>query len=491
MNMKSDLQQFYTKEFFMKTVIKIAFMLMVFQFTLVPASVSAEETHKRESCRVCGMYIDRYQKSAAELVLKDGTTEHTCGVACMLREVEDAGGYSAFKSVKVHDWVTGELVEAQTATYVLGSNVIPDMVPNYIAFAKREEAEAFAAKEGGEVIDFNIAYDDVSPVGTTSPFRVRTAVTPGKGNFSAGMVYGYQQKDQVSLGSNNVDPTHFIQSNPAQPKAPKEMQVMQEALTFNYSPTDRLALFMNVPWFEKRMTTLTQTQQAVVKGKPITAGNFGENVTNENGLGDISLEGRYNVWRSTRWDKFATVLLGTSLPTGHFDGTRDASGALQAPGLQLGKGTATFRGGLVYSQRWKDFWLHTNAIYDVNPENGDNFAYGDVATAALALHYTPNYNWMVGIEMDASYTEKNTDRGIKVGNSGGTLANLAFVSDYRFLNAFGGNFKLRNSIGFPMYEDSNYQNAKNARGAFQQVQLGGGFFVNASIVWTFRASPYD
>ena len=128
------------------------------------------------------------------MVFKDGKKESTCGVACMLREVEDAGGISAFKSVKVHDWVTGELVDAETATYVLGSNVIPDMVPNYIAFAKREEAEAFVAKEGGDVIDFNIAYDDVSPVGTTAPFRIRTAVTPGKGNFSAGMVYGYSEK---------------------------------------------------------------------------------------------------------------------------------------------------------------------------------------------------------------------------------------------------------------------------------------------------------
>jgi nitrous oxide reductase accessory protein NosL len=465
----------------MKTVIKISFMLVVFQFTLISAWVSAEETHPRESCRVCGMYIDRYEKSAAELVLKDGTTEHTCGVACMLREVTDAGGISAFKSVKVHDWVSGKLVDAETATYVLGSKVIPDMVPNYIAFAKREEAEAFAAKEGGEVIDFNIAYEDVSPVGTTAPFRIRTAVTPGAGNFSAGIVYGYQQKDDLKIGSNAVDPNSFIHGNKAQPKAPKEMQVQQQALTLNYSPTDNLALFMNVPWFEKRMSTLTQP----------TPGKFGETVDNENGLGDISLEGRYNLWRSTRWDKFATVLLGTSLPTGHFDGARDASTHLisQPPGLQLGKGTATFRGGMLYSQRWKDFWLHTTAIYDVNPENGDNFAFGDVATTGLALHYTPNYNWMFGVEMDASYTEKNTDRGVKIGNSGGTVTNLAFVSDYRFLNALGGNFKLRGSIGLPIYEDLNYKKATNPRGQFEQVQLGNGYFANLSVVWTFRAAP--
>ena len=463
----------------MKMVIKLAFILVVFQFTLMSNWASAEEHHKRPSCRVCGMYIDQYQKSAAELVFKDGQKEYTCGVACMLREVEDAGGISAFQSVKVHDWVSGELVDAQTATYVIGSNVIPDMVPNYIAFAKREEAEAFAAKEGGEVIDFNIAYDDISPVGTTAPFRIRTAVTPGKGAFSTGIVYGYTQKDNLKIGSNGEDPSNFIHSNRAQPRAPEEMQVMQQALNFNYSPTDHLALFINVPWFEKRMKVLTQP----------SPGRFGETVDNENGLGDIALEGRYNVWRSTRWDKFATILLGTSLPTGHFSGVRGADGALQAAGLQLGKGTATFTGGPLYSQRWKDFWFHASALYTVNPENDEAFAYGDVLNGGLALHYTPNYDWMSGIEMDANYAWKNQDRGVKVGNSGGTAVNLAFVSDYRFLNAFGGNFKLRTSIGLPVYEDLNYQNARNPRGQFQQVQLGDGFFANLAVVWSFRAAP--
>jgi len=464
----------------MKTVIKVSLMLAAFQFTLMSVWVSAEEHHhERPSCRVCGMYIDQYQKSAAELVFKDGQKEYTCGVACMLREVEDAGGISAFRSVKVHDWVSGELVGAQTATYVIGSNVIPDMVPNYIAFAKREEAEAFAAKEGGEVIDFNIAYDDISPVGTTAPFRIRTAVTPGKGNFSTGFVYGYMQKDQLKIGSNGQDPSDFIHSNRAQPRAPEEMQVQQQALIANYSPTDDIALFMNVPWFEKRMKILTQP----------TPGRFGEIVDNENGLGDISLEARYNMWRSTRWDKFGTVLLGTSLPTGHFSGVRGADGALQAPGLQLGKGTATFTGGLLYSQRWKNFWLHTSALYNVNPENDEAFAFGDVASAGVALHYTPNYDLMFGIEIDASYTEKNEDRGNKVGNSGGTVTNLAFVSDWRFLNALGGNFKLRGSVGLPVYEDLNSLKARNARGQFEQVQLGDGFFGNLAIVWTFRAAP--
>ena len=207
------------------------------------------------------------------------------------------------------------MVDAETATYVLGSKVIPDMVPNYIAFEKREDAEAFAAQKGGDVIDFQVAYEDISPVGTTAPFRVRTAVTPGAGNFSLGVVYGYTEKDQIKRGSSSTDATDFIRSNPYQPKAPDDLQVQQQALVLNYSPTDNIALFLNVPWFERRLTTQTQTA-------PNKAGltTYGETIGDTNGIGDIVLEMRYNFWRTTRWDKFATLFLGTSLPTGEFMG---------------------------------------------------------------------------------------------------------------------------------------------------------------------------
>jgi len=474
----------------MKAVIKIAILPAICLLLLLSAQVRAEEhQQERPSCRVCGMYIDQYQKSAAELVYKDGKKEYTCGVACMLREVEDAGGISAFESVKVHDWVSGKLIDAEEATYVVGSKVIPDMVPNYIAFANRDEAEAFAAKEGGDVLDFHIAFEDVSPVGTTAPFRIRTAVTPGKGNFSVGMVYGYTEKDRIKTGSaSSKTPGDFIGANSAQPRAPSKMEGHQQALIMNYSPTDDLALFINVPWLERRTHTLERQPNGQIVDK----------AADENGIGDITLEGRYNFWRSTRWDKFASVLLGTTLPTGQFAGERSPTVDFVSkrklistgPALQLGKDTATFTGGLLYSQRWKNFWMHTSALYTANPANEDDFAFGDVATVGLALHYTPNYDLMLGVEVDASYTEKNQDGGYKIGNSGGTTTNLAFVGDYRFLNAFGGNFKLRGSVGLPIYEDLNWKDVVNPKGQhFQQVQLGDGFFANLAVQWTFRSAP--
>lgn len=456
-----------------------------------PVVVTGHEHEKRPSCRVCGMWIDQYIKSAAVITYKDDSKEYTCGVACMLREVDDAGGISELKSVKVTDWVSGEMVDAEIATYVVGSNVIPDMLPNYIAFAKRDEAEAFAAKEGGEIIDFGIAFQDSSPVGTTAPFRIRTAVTPGAGNFSVGMVYGYTQKSSVKDGSNSYEPGDFIGANNAQPQSPHESQGMQQALIANYSITDDIALFINIPWQEKRNKVLTQSQPQNLKAAQV----FGETISSEDGLGDITLEGRYNFWHSTRYDQFASVLLGTTLPTGEFNGDRTFNQPTQrmlvsrGAGLQLGKGTATFTGGLLYSQRWKDFWFHASALHTVNPENDDDFKYGDVTAGGLAFHYTPNYDLMVGIELDASYTQKNEDMGYAIGNSGGVVTNLAFVGDYRFMNAFGGNFKLRGSVGLPIYEDLNSRHFRNIRGDYVQVQPGDGFFANLAIQWTFRESP--
>ncbi|MDO9241949.1 MAG: hypothetical protein Q7U30_18215, partial [Methylicorpusculum sp.] len=78
-------------------------------------------------------------------------------------------------------------------------------------------------------------------MGTTAPFRLRTAVTPGKGNFSVGMVYGYTQKDRVKIGSgSSQEPYDFIKGNRAQPRAPSQLEAHQQALTANYSPTDDL-----------------------------------------------------------------------------------------------------------------------------------------------------------------------------------------------------------------------------------------------------------
>jgi nitrous oxide reductase accessory protein NosL len=446
---------------------------------LFPAlALTGEE---RESCNLCGMWVDQYQRTACELVYTDGKTEHTCGVACMLRIVQE-NGVSSFRSIRVKDWNNGTEVDAQEAWYSIGSRLVPDMIPNYIAFADRNDAEAFATEKGGAVLSFVSAMETVSPRGMTQPFRIRQAVTPGQGSFGLGIVYAYMLKDKVVIGTDSQDPESFINNNPAQPRAPKQMEVQTQTLVMNYGITDRLAMNMNLPYFEKSMETLVR------QGKQVNTVN-----TNNDGIGDLSGEVRYNLWRSVYYDKFFTLLVGGTLPTGDFDATRAFNAALKTnlistpPGMQLGAGTPTYLGGLLYSQKWESFWFHAQALYRILPTNNDDYKYGNEFQGGLAVHYTPHYDLMLGIEMDVSDALKNEDNGIEIGNTGGTRSNLAFVFDWRFLNALGGNFNLRGSVGLPVYEDLNSQDFVNAAGqTFTQAQIGGGFFANLVINFNTR-----
>ncbi|MDX2443673.1 MAG: hypothetical protein QNK30_07715, partial [Bacteroidales bacterium] len=73
---------------------KLLVILLISFCLSVPLVVAAES--ERPSCQVCGMYIDQYQKTTAKLEYKDGTVTQSCGLACLLRLVEDAGGPDAF-----------------------------------------------------------------------------------------------------------------------------------------------------------------------------------------------------------------------------------------------------------------------------------------------------------------------------------------------------------------------------------------------------------
>lgn len=484
-------------------------LAMIMGFVVSLGSLAMEiDTHgenlKKRECRVCGMNIEEYKRSSARLVWKDGVTEWTCGVACALREIEDAGGVDKFESAIVHDWNTGKEVDIRKAFFVVGSSVIPDMIPNYIAFEKFEDASNFKAAKGGDLMTYDLAYEDSSPRGNTVPFRVRTAVTPGANAFSAGITYGYMQKDQVKMGESGVDPLGFIARNPSQPRTPNELQIQTQSLVFNWSPTDRMALFMNLPWSERQVTGYQR--KAVINpntGMPVRDPKTGVVKTNivdttrtANGIGDLALEMRYNMWRSSHFDKWFSLLVGTTLPTGNFNAVRQrdlVTGNMltaEAPGMQLGKGTATMTGGLIYSQRWDDFWIHGNLLYQINPENNNHYSYGDVATAALGLHWTPNYDLVLGVEMDAIYSDKNRDGRVRISNTGGTEADIAAIFDWRMFNAAGGNFNLRGAAGLPFYQDLNYKDIRSPLGgSARQVQLGEGFFANIALTYQTRFAP--
>jgi nitrous oxide reductase accessory protein NosL len=431
----------------------------------IPAAVFAEKDAGRHSCKVCGMYIDQYEHTSAVLTLKNGKKLETCGVSDMIRIINDQGGPDAFSSIEVHDWKSRALIPAAGAVYVIGSRLIPDMTPNIIAFEHKEDAEAFRAREGGEILNFTQALLSISPMMMTMPTRIKTAVLSPKGALGVGVNYMHMTMERVKLGSESIDPLEFV-GRPGQMMAPKKMTTDAEMLMVNYSITDNLTMGVNASYYDKTMETYTMGGKAI-------------QTTKNDGFGDVDVTFRYNCWKNVYYSKFLTLLVGTTLPTGDFK-----SDFIAMPGLQNGIGAFTFTGGLLYSHRYKDFWFHYMASYTGMLENGDDYKFGDQTRLGFAIHYTPNYNVMAGIEMDAAYQAKDKYLDANVDNTGGFRSNLAAVGEWKFFTAFGGNFSVRASGGIPIYEDINHYRV----GQSEKVKLGGGYFTTGTINFSKRLS---
>ena len=436
------------------TVILVALLLAV----SLPAAALA-----RKGCRVCGMYIDQYQATATRLVTKEGTSLATCGVACMIRLVDDHGGPDAFTTITVRDWRTGGEVEADAAVYVIGSDVVPDMLPTIIAFADRAAAESFVREHGGAILSFTQALMSISPMGMTMPSRLSTAVLPPARAVAGGVGYMTMVMDDLMVGNDEVSLRDYLVATQgrAMGMGPKEMTSKGAMYMLNLGLTDDLALTLKTRYLTKEMTM-----------QMLMGGVLTEQTRRTSGFTDTDLTLRYGLWRDTTYSKFLTLLAGVSLPTGDW---REAYRTM--PGLQLGIGTLGYRAGLLASARFGDFWLHGEASHYLRPEYR-GYDFGDTTTLALALHYTPTYDFMIGIETDYTATGKDENQGVTRGTSGGERANVAVVSSWRFLTALGGNFNLKVTAGVPYYTDVN------------DGGLGTGYFANVMLSFKRRLPPF-
>lgn len=102
------------------------------------------------------------------------------------------------------DWWTGHEVPAEDAVYVLSSTIIPDMMPNIIAFMSQENAARFQEEYGGVVISFTEALLTISPTAMTMPARLQTAVVPAGGAFGIGLGQMYMEMDEVLIGDDSM-----------------------------------------------------------------------------------------------------------------------------------------------------------------------------------------------------------------------------------------------------------------------------------------------
>jgi len=107
-------------------------------------------------CPVCGMNLKMFYKTSHAAQHPDGKHRQYCSMRCLLVDMQDHN--IDLKTVKVVDLTSEKLIDAVTAYYVISSKVPGTMTKvSKLAFAKKEDAQAFVAKMGGKIVNFDTA----------------------------------------------------------------------------------------------------------------------------------------------------------------------------------------------------------------------------------------------------------------------------------------------------------------------------------------------
>ena len=126
-----------------------------------PAEVTAGT-----ACSLDGMLLNDYPGPKAQIQYGDGSTEFFCDTVEMFNMVLRPESARRIRAVYTQDmgkadWKAprGHWIDARQAFYVHGSKVKGSMGPTFAAFARQEDAAAFAEVNGGRIMRF----DEVKP----------------------------------------------------------------------------------------------------------------------------------------------------------------------------------------------------------------------------------------------------------------------------------------------------------------------------------------
>lgn len=151
------------------TVLLTVFALALFSF--LPAH-SAEDIDKHKSCAYCGMDREKFAHTRMLLQYEDGSSMGNCSIHCAAVDLAQSIDKKP-TLMKVGDYNTKNLIDAETAVWVVGGQK-PGVMSKRgkWAFEKKADAEAFAKENGGDITDFDGAikaaftdmYEDVKMI---------------------------------------------------------------------------------------------------------------------------------------------------------------------------------------------------------------------------------------------------------------------------------------------------------------------------------------
>lgn len=267
----------------------------------------------------------------------------------------------------------------------------------------------------------------VAPMAMAAPNTFNTALPVAQGEY----IWREQLVWRERSGSGPLD---------------REISVRALASVLGYGVTPKLALFGVAPWFFNKEFNVTTPMGRIER--------------ETEGLGDISVLGRYTVYQQDWAGSTFRVapVLGITAPTGD-DDDRDRFGELPRP-LQVGDGAWDGFGGVVATYQTLAYQVDGELLYRENGRD-DGFAHGDETRFNTSLQYrvwpgslqgvrgTPSFVYAL-LESNLIYRERNEIDGGADENSGGTQWLLAPGVQY-----VSRQWILEGTIQLPLAEDPN------------------------------------
>ena len=144
-------------------------LLMLCVAASLPAQVVEqhllEDVKAHPSCSYCGMDRQQFSRSRVLIRYEDGSTMAACSLHCAAVDLAVAIDKNP-QTIQVADYGTGKLIDAESATWVIGGSKLGVMTQRAKwAFEKKADAEAFMKQNGGTHASFDEAmkatYEDM------------------------------------------------------------------------------------------------------------------------------------------------------------------------------------------------------------------------------------------------------------------------------------------------------------------------------------------
>ncbi len=393
----------------MKIVVLFAVLCLMGAGIAAGATDTVEEP---KECKVCGMDRTIFARSRVLLTYADGTTDGFCSLHCAIEEIRHNKDRQ-IAAFKVGDYTSSALINAKTATWVIGGDKqgVMASVPTW-AFAGENEARKFIAEHGGRLASFDEAlesagqeqdadhhhggHDHHGHMGPGSQLIFNPAFGDDiyhahpAGMWMTGYRYMRTNMSGLRAGTSRVPLGNAIPMNGTRygyMMAPTRMSMDMHMLMLMYGLTDRLTVMGMTSYLENAM----EMQMDMGMGM----GSRSEPTMRTSGLGDSELRGIYKI-TDTLVGSF-----GLSLPTGNITQEFETMGMkFRAPyDMQLGSGTFDLKPALTYNALSDDAaWNWGGQVsYTYHPGNNDaGYSLGDVVkvTSWLQRALGPASTWL-------------------------------------------------------------------------------------------------